>query len=124
MSYDFRKGQLHEVPRIWEILRHAIQRRKADGSQQWQDGYPSEIDIQNDITNGAGFVLVEEKNIIGYCALFINNEPAYTNIEGKWLTNGDFVVFHRLAIAESHIGKGVAKKNPGIHRAICSGEQH
>lgn len=110
MANSFRKAQFHEVSRIWEIVRQAIQRRKADGSKQWQDGYPNEEIIQNDVANGAGFVLLEDDTIVGYCAILINDEPAYAGIQGSWLTNGDFVVFHRLAIADTHIGRGLAKK--------------
>ncbi|CAM3604609.1 N-acetyltransferase domain-containing protein [Pontibacter korlensis] len=40
----------------------------------------------------------------------INDEPEYARIEGKWLTNDDFVVVHRVAISEKHLGKGLAKK--------------
>lgn len=110
MSYSFRKAQLADVPRIWEILQHAIARRKADGSRQWQDGYPNEPIIRDDIAKNAGFVLVENETIIGYCAILINDEPAYAKIEGRWLTTGDFVVFHRLAIARQFVGKGLATK--------------
>jgi hypothetical protein len=49
--------------------------------------------------------LTEGDTIIGYTALLINDEPAYEKIEGKWLTNGDFIVFHRVAISETHLGK-------------------
>lgn len=109
MNYHFRKAELSEIIPIWEILQHAIQRRKEEGSNQWQDGYPNPEVIQKDIEKGAGFVLVEDKTIIGYTALLINDEPAYTEIEGKWFTNNDFVVLHRVAIAEQYLGKGLAK---------------
>jgi hypothetical protein len=65
--------------------------------------------IQNDIDKNAGFVLTEGDTIIGYSALLINDEPAYEKLEGQWLS-GDYVVFHRVAISESHLGKGLAKK--------------
>jgi GNAT superfamily N-acetyltransferase len=41
--------------------------------------------------------------------ILINDEPAYDKIEGNWLTNGDFVVIHRVAISEKYLGKGLAK---------------
>ncbi|MES2853021.1 MAG: GNAT family N-acetyltransferase [Bacteroidota bacterium] len=94
---------------MWEILQQAIQRRKEDGSNQWQDGYPNPEVIQKDIEKGKGFVLVDGETIIGYSAVLINDEPAYEKIEGKWLTNGDFVVLHRVAISEKYLGKGLAK---------------
>jgi GNAT superfamily N-acetyltransferase len=110
MNQQFRKAFTNEIPQIWEILQQAIARRKADGSNQWQDGYPNPANIESDIQKGAGYVLVENDTIVGYVALLINDEPEYDNIEGKWLSSGDFVVFHRVAIADRYLGKGLAKK--------------
>ncbi|MDI5894966.1 GNAT family N-acetyltransferase [Flavobacterium algoritolerans] len=109
MNYHFRKAELSEIAPIWEILQQAIQRRKEDGSNQWQDGYPNPEVIQKDIEKEEAFVLVDGETIIGYSAVLINDEPAYEKIEGNWLTNGDFVVLHRVAISEKYLGKGLAK---------------
>ncbi|MFV8393172.1 GNAT family N-acetyltransferase [Flavobacterium sp. LB2P6] len=109
MNYHFRKAELSEIAPIWKILQQAILRRKEDGSTQWQDGYPNPDVVQKDIEKGEGFVLVDGETIIGYSAVLINDEPAYETIEGKWLTNGDFVVLHRVAISEKYLGKGLAK---------------
>jgi len=106
----FRKATSSDLSQIWAILQQAILRRKADGSEQWQDGYPNLVVIQNDIDKDAGFVLIDGNTIIGYCAVLVNDEPAYAKIEGKWLTQGDFVVVHRLAVSEHYLGKGYAKK--------------
>lgn len=95
---------------IWNILRGAIDRRKTDGSQQWQDGYPNLQTVENDIENKVGYVLVTNEGVIGYAALIFNDEPAYENIDGEWLTKGDFLVVHRVAVSEKVIGKGMAKK--------------
>lgn len=110
MNYQFRKAEREDAPRIWNILQQAIARRKKDGSQQWQDGYPNAANIEEDIQEGVGYVLTEDNVIAGYTAVIINNEPAYDNIEGQWLTNKDFVVVHRVAIADEHAGKGLAGK--------------
>lgn len=109
-NYQLRKATLLDAKRIWEILADAIERRKTDGSAQWQDGYPNPTVIENDINQGYGFVLLENHKIVGYCALIINYEPAYEAIEGKWLSNQDFVVIHRVAIAQEQLGKGLAQK--------------
>ena len=108
-NYQFRKATLTEIPAIWEILKQAIQRRKEEGSNQWQDGYPNLEVIQKDIENGYGFVLIENETIIGYTAVLINDEPEYEKIVGKWQTDTDFVVYHRVAISQNHLGKGLAK---------------
>ncbi|MBD3750145.1 MAG: GNAT family N-acetyltransferase [Sphingobacteriales bacterium] len=110
MTLQFRKANLHEIPPIWEILQKAIERRKADGSNQWQDGYPNPEVVKKDIEKQAGYVLTDGNILLGYCAVFINDEPEYENIEGKWLSNEDFVVFHRVAITEAYLGKGLAQE--------------
>ena len=109
MNYNFRKATLSEINPIWDILQQAIVRRKNDGSNQWQDGYPNLEVVQKDIEKESGYVLTEGETIIGYIAVLINDEPAYEKIEGEWLTNDDFVLFHRVAIAENYLGKGLAK---------------
>ncbi|MEC3878059.1 GNAT family N-acetyltransferase [Parapedobacter sp. 10938] len=108
--YTFRKAQPDDLPQLWEIFQYAIARRKEDGSNQWQDGYPNPEVLRNDIGAGTGFVLAEGETIAGYCAIMINDEPAYATIEGEWLTEGDFVVFHRVAVSKDHLGKGLAKQ--------------
>ncbi|MCF6140952.1 GNAT family N-acetyltransferase [Flavobacterium sp. K77] len=109
-NYQFKKATTADHTFIWEILADAIVRRKTDGSTQWQDGYPNPTVVENDIRQGNGFVLLENHTIVGYCALIINYEPAYEAIEGKWLSDQDFVVIHRVAIAQEQLGKGLAKK--------------
>ncbi|MDR2206652.1 MAG: GNAT family N-acetyltransferase [Flavobacteriaceae bacterium] len=106
----FRKAIPEDIPEIWEILRQAIRRRKKDGSKQWQDGYPNLETVETDIKNGVGYVLADSEKIIGYSAVIFNDEPAYENINGKWLSDGDFVVVHRVAISDEHSGKGLAQK--------------
>ena len=110
MEYGFRKANTGEYIQIWDILQQGIIRRKNDGSNQWQDGYPNIEIVKSDIANGVGFVLTDGDTIVGYSAIMINDEPEYARIEGKWLTDGDFIVFHRVAISENYIGKGLSRK--------------
>ncbi|MFN5415687.1 MAG: GNAT family N-acetyltransferase [Flavobacteriia bacterium] len=110
MNTHFRLALESEIPQIWSILQQAIERRKIDGSNQWQNGYPNPESIRQDITKNVGYVLTEGEQVIAYGAVLINDEPAYADIIGKWLTNDDFVVVHRVAIAETHLGKGLIQK--------------
>ena len=100
MDYHFRPAKYSEVSQIWQILKDAIKRRKKDGSNQWQDGYPNMEVVKSDIEKKIGFVLTLNDTIIGYTAVIINDEPDYINIEGRWLSDQDFVVYHRVAISE------------------------
>lgn len=109
MTYKFEKASIDQAEEIWAILSEAIVRRRSDGSNQWQDGYPNLEVVKSDIANGYGYVMRDEQGIAGYCAILINDEPAYGDIEGAWLSAGDFVVFHRVAVAKQYLGKGIAR---------------
>src|SRR5690606_33444415 len=103
MRYDFRQAHAEDLHQIWDILQLAIQRRKEDGSTQWQDVYPNPSVVQTDIEKGNGYVLTDGDTIVGYCAILINDEPEYARLKGAWLTDGDFVVYHRVAISEQYL---------------------
>lgn len=104
------KATLADASDIWEILQFAIESRRLDGSQQWQDGYPNLATVKSDIEDGYGYLLRENGQVLCYCALLFNNEPAYNNIVGKWLSHGDFLVVHRVAVSAQAKGKGVAQE--------------
>ena len=103
-----RKANFAEIPAIWEILQQAIEQRRQDGSEQWQNGYPNEQTVYDDISSRYGYVVTKNDVIIAYAAVIFGKEPAYEEINGKWLSNGNYVVVHRVATAESVKGQGVA----------------
>ncbi|KQR95651.1 GCN5 family acetyltransferase [Chryseobacterium sp. Leaf180] len=106
---QFRLARNEDHAAIWKIIQQAIDRRKQEGSEQWQSGYPNEGTITEDITSNHGFVLTSDGEIAAYTALIFNDEPAYADIDGKWLTDGDFFVIHRVAVSEKFAGKGLVK---------------
>lgn len=105
-----RKATSSEALIIWEILQQAIAQRKQDGSEQWQDGYPNEQTVHDDIADGVAYVLVDKNEIVAYAAIIFGIEPAYNDIKGKWLSNEDYVVIHRVATSNKMKGKGVATR--------------
>lgn len=109
MAPSLQPATINDISAIWIIFQQAIARRKADGSNQWQDGYPNPDVVRNDIQNGIGYVLTDGNNIIGYCAVLENDEPAYSAIEGEWLTTGNFLVVHRVAVSDAYAGMGMGK---------------
>lgn len=104
----FRKATQDDADKIWKILQQAIERRRRDGSLQWQNGYPNPETVNSDIQKQIGYVLTENDRVVAYCAVLLNDEPAYENIEGKWLSDGDFNVVHRVAVSDEVAGKGYA----------------
>lgn len=104
-----RKAEHADRDIIWNILQQAIERRRIDGSTQWQQGYPNINTVENDIEKGFGYVMTVDGEIAVYVALILNDEPAYSNIEGAWLSTGEFVVVHRVAVDEKFAGRGMVK---------------
>jgi GNAT superfamily N-acetyltransferase len=119
MSMILRKANDSDAPTIWNILQEAIEQRKLEGSRQWQDGYPNEQTVQDDIAKGYAHVLVAEDVIVAYAALIFDGEPAYEAIEGKWLTYGDYVAVHRVATSNAAKGKGVATRLLQLLEQLC-----
>ena len=116
---NLRQAEISEASAIWSILQQAIAQRKRDGSDQWQNGYPNEHTVQEDITRGHAYVLVDDGLIIAYAAIIFDKEPAYDTIEGKWLTDGDYAVVHRVATSDSVKGKGMATKLFSMIEDLC-----
>ena len=114
-----RKAIQSELPIIWEILQFAIEQRRLDGSKQWQDGYPNPTSIQADLDNGYAYVIEENGVVLVYAAIIFDKEPAYEEIKGKWLTNGNYVVLHRVAASSLAKGKGVATKLFQMVEDLC-----
>jgi len=104
-----RKAEHADRDIIWNILQQAIERRRIDGSTQWQQGYPNINTVESDIEKGFGYVMTVDGEIAVYVALILNDEPAYSTIEGAWLSNGEFVVVHRVAVDEKFAGRGMVK---------------
>lgn len=104
----FKKAVEADAGRIWQIIQQAKEQMRLLGTRQWQDGYPMLETITNDITLGDGYVLCEEGNIIAYGAVLFDGEPAYQDIEGKWMDDDAYVVVHRLAVVNEAKQRGIA----------------
>lgn len=108
-QFQFRLATEKDIPKIWEILQQAITRRKLDGSSQWQSGYPNLATVKSDIENESNYILLENDRIIATAVLIFNHEPTYDQIDGAWLTEGEFMVVHRIAVDNQVVGKGLGK---------------
>ena len=118
-----RKANLSELPIIWDIIQQAIEQRREDGSEQWQNGYPNEQIIHKDITKGYAYVLVDNNAIVAYAAIIFGIEPAYNDIKGRWLTDDDYVVVHRVATSNAVKRKGVATHLFRMIEDLCIGQK-
>lgn len=106
----FRKANATDIDIIWEIIQQSIERRRKDGSDQWQNGYPNLQNVESDVEKEFGYVITVDNEVAVFVALIFNDEPAYSSIEGAWLTTGEFLVIHRIAVSEKFAGQGLVKK--------------
>lgn len=116
---ELRKAKPSEEGIIWEILQQAIEQRRLDGSEQWQQGYPNEQTVRDDINEGYAYVLTDDGQVVAYAAIIFGIEPAYNEIEGQWLTNGDYAAIHRVATSNAVKGKGVATRLFQMIEQLC-----
>lgn len=79
---------------------------KMRGIRQWDDTYPDRSTILQDLNSGSGYLLKIGDEYAAYFSL-TGEEVAYRKIRGKWNCAGPYAVLHRLAIADSFVGKGV-----------------
>lgn len=103
-----RKAAKSDISEIWQILQDAIDQRRQVGSNQWQNGYPNEQTIIDDISKGYAFVYVLKEKILAYVAIVFDEDPNYAKIDGSWLSNNVYVNLHRIATSKACKNKGVA----------------
>lgn len=108
-SLVFRKAVISDIQPISAILRMAVARMLAEGKQQWDENYPNEKHVRSDIESGVGFVLENSGKIIAYGAVVFTGEPAYSQLDGTWLSDGKYVVVHRLAVSQHIRGNGIGR---------------
>ena len=102
-----------DVPKIIEIINDAKALLKSLKINQWQNGYPNQEQIENDIKKGESYVVVNDENIIMATSMFtLRKEPTYKEvIDGKWIVNEEenYGVIHRLASSKNHRKQGIAE---------------
>ena len=104
----FRNSEKKDVKKIMTIINEAKEYFKNNGIDQWQDGYPNEEVILNDIKNNESYVLCNEnEEVVATCVISFRGEKNYNIIEnGAWKSNFQYAVIHRVAIENKLKGKG------------------
>ena len=106
---EFRKAFESDANSIMSIINQAQGYFKKQGIDQWQDNYPNYETVYNDIANNYGYVLLKDNTIIGTVAVSFDGEKTYEYIyDGKWLSDGEYAVIHRMAIDSKYKRAGLA----------------
>lgn len=110
MEYTIKPAVASDVPRIMEIIEQAKRQMYREGKQQWNEAYPAQEHIVGDIKDGNGYVMCFVGRIIAYGAIIFTGDPAYSSLQGAWLSEQPYVVLHRLAVADEAKRQGVATR--------------
>ena len=100
-----------DLAEIMAIIGDAKIFLKKSGSTQWQNGYPNEESILDNIKNGDGYVLVVGDKVAGYTAAITGVDPHYLKIEGgSWSDNDDpYTTIHRICLSSNYQGQGLSR---------------
>ena len=99
------------IHNILQIINDAKVYLKSKDIDQWQNGYPNQTQIEQDIANNESYVLINDENQVIATSMFsIRPEPTYKVIDGAWKINEKekYGVIHRLAIDKNYRKKGIA----------------
>ena len=105
-----RLAEKKDIDRIMQIISDARESIGRLGIDQWQYGYPTRDIVKEDVMLERSFVVVEDGEIRATFALMLHGEPTYKKIYcGAWLSDGEYLALHRIAIESAHKGKGIAE---------------
>ncbi len=82
------------------------------GIDQWQNGYPNREVIDADLRAEQSYCVWLDDKVVATFAMLEHGEPTYDKIfDGHWQSgddNRDYIAIHRVAIAVSCRGQGIA----------------
>ena len=107
-TFNLRPAAESDIDRCWEMLQQGKAQMFREGKKQWTEAYPSRQSVENDLARGVALVLELDGAVVAYGAVIFDGEPAYAQIEDRWLSHGSYVVIHRLAVADEVKRQGVA----------------
>lgn len=126
-----RNAELCDLPYLLEMLENAKASLRALGIDQWQNGYPNENTLREDIQNKICRVVIDdENNILASAAVYVGDEPTYHEIyNGAWQTeNKIYGIVHRIMAANHAKKRGAASflmtpdpsgREAGTHIGLC-----
>ncbi|GAA0856289.1 GNAT family N-acetyltransferase [Clostridium nitritogenes] len=115
-----RKSVNEDINNIMQIIDEAKEALKEQGIDQWQNGYPNDDVIRNDILNNDSYVFIKNNEIVATSVVSFDGEKTYDKIyDGNWISNDEFAVIHRIAISNKYKGTGIASEIIKMIEAIC-----
>lgn len=116
---ELRKAKPQEAEICYRCIEDARVYHQSMGFVQWHPDYPTQQTILDDIVQDIGYVFADGQEIVGYCCIIIDDEPAYRTIDGAWKTDRPYAVVHRMAFRQKARGKGLSGQAFDLIKAFC-----
>lgn len=110
---EFKIATKKNVDDIMHIIKKSQDYLKSQGVDQWQDGYPNNITINNDIDNYNSYIILRNNVIFGIAVVIEGPDNTYESIHnGSWVTDdcSKYMVIHRMAVNPEFHGQGIGSK--------------
>lgn len=121
---EIRHSTYNDIEPIMNIIKQAQAYFKSNGIDQWQNNYPNNLVIENDINLNESYVILMNQRIVGTFVLSFRNESTYDIIyDGSWLSNDKYAVIHRIAFDQSIKGQGLSKSVLDLIYSQCINNQ-
>ena len=108
MEFNYAVARISQINEIMEIYGSAQKFMESIGNPQWGKGFPDDHDIREGIFGGVLYSVTTGGAIAAVFSV-LNYDENYVKIDGKWLTSGNYLAVHRVAVAEKFRHTGVAK---------------
>lgn len=120
MRFQLRKTEEKDIRAVMNIIKQAQQYFKERNIDQWQNGYPNELIIKEDIKREWSYILADGDNVVATAAISFEGEPTYDEIyEGRWLSNEKYAVIHRICVNNEFKGIGLASQILDSAERLC-----
>lgn len=109
MEYLFRKAGIQDFKEVTALFREAVEHMIRNGILQWDEIYPNEEVLFNDILKDEMYLLLEDSKLVA-CAV-INEEQDEVYQTGSWqYPNERAAVIHRLCVQPKVQGAGNGRR--------------
>ena len=104
-----RTANKKDISEIMKIVEKAKIYMKENKINQWSENYPNEDVFLTDLKENRLYVAEIDKKVVGMAVLVLDGDADYKNIDGKWLSDGEYGVIHRIAVNPDYKSQNVAK---------------
>ena len=103
-----RKANKRDLEGIMKMYKSCVNGMIENGIDQWDETYPNQEIINEDVTKGTYYVLEMDGTIIGGINIDQNQDDTYLPLKWKDESNA-FLVVHRLGVKEEFWNKKIGK---------------